>query len=90
MCEGGGRHRHGYINMDIPTWILLLIVYHCWLPHPPPLHSYVGQLQMASAASVSVEAGGQQIDTTELRAKLEVIQKVQGGLCGCCVWLEIC
>lgn len=85
----------GNIDMDTSTWIYqhgycFLLFTTAGSPHPPPLHSYVGQLQMASAASVSVEAGGQQINTTELRAKLEVIQKVQGGLCGCCVWLEIC
>lgn len=43
-----------------------------------------GQLQMASAASVMVEEGGKQITQTELRAKLEAIQRVRQLAAGKC------
>ena len=38
---------------------------------------YVGQLQMASIATISVEAGGREISHQEVMAKLAPIQQVR-------------
>ena len=43
---------------------------------------YVGQLQMAAIATISVEAGGAEISRHEVLARLAPIQQARAGTCG--------